>query len=194
MLKMIKTTLMGGVLFLIPLMLILLLLGKAFGLMVRIAQPIADAIGVKSVGGIASVNLLALILLFLVCFLAGLASRSLWGRRLFQSVDSKLMLFIPGYLFLKGMISGFSDDGEGSPLIPVLVKLDDSTQIGFEVERNEQGIVTVYLPGAPNPWSGTIVLMISERIEPLDVTIPQVSKHIRRLGRGLTLPDNLKIT
>lgn len=192
--KLIKATLIGGAIFLVPLMILLMVLGKAFQIMLRIALPISEAIGMESIGGIALVNLLAVVLMVASCLLAGMAARSPWGRYCFRALDSKLILFVPGYLFLKGMVSGFSDESGGPPLKPVLVKLDDSTQIGLEVERNENGIVTVYLPGAPNPWSGTIVLMIAERIEPLDMTLSEVSKHIRRLGRDLKLPYDLKIT
>ena len=39
-------------------------------------------------------------------------------------------------------------------MTPVLITLDDYEQMAFEVERTAGGKVVVYLPGAPNSWSG----------------------------------------
>ena len=38
---------------------------------------------------------------------------------------------------------------------PVLARFENSWQIAFEIERIPGGIITVYVPGAPDPWSGS---------------------------------------
>ena len=192
--KMIKTTMIGGVIFLIPLVVIAAILGKAFKLMLVVAHPLDKWISLDQVGGIALVNILAILILLSACFVAGLAARSSWGKRIFTSLDSKLILIFPGYAFVKGMASGHTEEDQDHPLIPVLAKLDDSTQIGFEVDRTDQGDVIIFLPGAPNPWSGTVVLMDESRVEPLDQTMMSSVQQIRRLGRGLAIPPGLKAT
>ena len=52
-----KTTVIGGVVFLLPIIVVGMILGKAFGFMSRIAAPFAEWIPIDSVGGIALVNL-----------------------------------------------------------------------------------------------------------------------------------------
>jgi uncharacterized membrane protein len=69
-------------------------------------------------------------------------------------------------------------------MTPVLVTLDDYKQIAFEVERTAGGNVVVYLPGAPNPWSGSVVYVSEDRVEPLDMQPQDAIKNIRVLGRG----------
>jgi uncharacterized membrane protein len=66
----------------------------------------------------------------------------------------------------------------------VIAKLDDSAQIGFEVDRLESGLVVVYMPGAPNPWSGNIVLMTEDRIEKLNLKFSAVTQVMKRIGIG----------
>ena len=42
----------------------------------------------------------------------------------------------------------------------------------------------VYLPGAPNPWSGSVVYVTADRVERLDMSVSEAVKNIRTLGRG----------
>jgi len=179
-----KTTIIGGGVFVIPFIIVVALLLKAMKIMMVIAAPLDSLIPVDKIGGIAIANLLALILVIIICFLAGLAAKSLYAKRIHESIDSKLRLFIPGYAFLKGMTGGLEEDGEDNHMIPVIAKLDDSAQIGFEVDRLESGLVVVYLPGAPNPWSGSVVLMTEDRIEKSNLKFIGVTKVMQRIGIG----------
>ena len=179
-----KTAIIGGVAFVIPFIIVVVLLLKAMKIMMVIAAPLDSLIPIDTIGGVALANILALILVIIICFLAGLAAKSLYAKRIHESIDSKLRLFIPGYAFLNGMTGGLEEDSEDKHMIPVVAKLDDSAQIGFEVDRLESGLVVVYLPGAPNPWSGSVVLMTEDRIEKLNLKFSAVAKIIKRIGIG----------
>jgi len=179
-----KTTLIGGLIFLIPLVLIAAVLGKAISIMIVVAKPLEKLVPFESFAGIAAVNILAFLLIIVFCFLAGLFSRSTAGKRAFTALDSKLLALIPGYAFIKGFAGSIKEDEEESVLIPVLAKLDDQTLMGFEVERNENGFVAVYLPGSPNTWSGTVAYMTEDRVERLMIDFATASKILRTFGRG----------
>ena len=47
-----RTTVIGGALFLLPIFVVLLVLGRLFGLMGGLTEPIVATLGVSSVGGI----------------------------------------------------------------------------------------------------------------------------------------------
>ncbi len=72
-------------------------------------------------------------------------------------------------------------------VIPVMARFDDNAQIGFEMERTQQGTVVVYLPGAPAPWSGAVMYVDPGRIEQLDLSVSEAVRIIRQLGRGSAL-------
>ena len=182
-----KTTIIGGLIFLVPIVIVAAILGKAYRIMMLVARPLDGLIPLEKVGGVALANILAVIILIIVCYLAGIAARSSLGKSTFQLIDSKLMMLLPGYAFVKG-VTGSLSENEDQVLRPVLVKLDDSIQIGFEVERVERGLVVVYLPGAPNPWSGTISYVEEARIEPMNQPMTEVVKSLRKLGRGSSIP------
>jgi uncharacterized membrane protein len=44
--------------------------------------------------------------------------------------------------------------------------------------------VAVYLPGAPNPWSGTVVYVTQERVKHLPMSVSEVVRNIWMLGKG----------
>jgi uncharacterized membrane protein len=44
--------------------------------------------------------------------------------------------------------------------------------------------VVVYLPGAPNPWSGSVAYFNSERVKRLEMSVTQAVKNIQGIGRG----------
>ena len=66
----------------------------------------------------------------------------------------------------------------------VMVRLDDYAQLAFEIERTGSGDVVVYLPGAPNPWSGSVCVMSPDRVMPVDISMLAAVQHIKHLGRG----------
>ena len=66
----------------------------------------------------------------------------------------------------------------------VLVRFDDTWQIGFLVERISGGQVAVYIPGAPSPWTGGVFIFSEDRISPLDATSASTVSCLRKLGAG----------
>lgn len=180
----IKTTLIGGLIFLIPFVIIVSVLGKAIKTIIAVARPLEKIVPLESIGGIAVIHILAVLLLVLLCFLAGLAARSTLGRHAFSWLDSKLIMLIPGYSFIKGFTGTMESDESKKVMKPVLAKLDDQTLLGFEVERLSDGQVVVFLPGSPDITSGTVAYMTEDRIERLDIDFAETYKILRALGRG----------
>ena len=180
----IKTTIIGGLVFLVPVVILMTVFGKAYKVMLRVAKPIGTLIPIDFVGGVAMANILAVLAIALLCFMAGLIAKSGLARKAYRTLDSAL-LAIPGYAFIKGFTDSIDSSEEAAKsLLPVIVRFDDNAQIGFEVERQEGGDVVVYLPGAPNPWSGAVFYFSEDRVKRLDITVAKAIRHIRELGHG----------
>jgi uncharacterized membrane protein len=69
-------------------------------------------------------------------------------------------------------------------LVPVLARFDDQAQVGFEVERLENGLVAVFLPSSPDTLSGTVAYLTEDRVDILNIDFATVTKTLRTLGRG----------
>jgi uncharacterized membrane protein len=115
----------------------------------------------------------------------GLLAKRASAKRLREKLDTTLLNSFPGYAFIKGFAENLRQAEElAGSFQPVLVRLDDYTQVAFETHRDSAGKVAVYLPGAPNPWSGTVVYVSHERVEPLAMTLTEALRNIRTLGKG----------
>jgi len=178
----VRTTILGGLVFLIPFVVLLAIAGKAYEVMRVIAQPIADAIGMEWMGAVLVVNAITALVTIVVCYVAGLLATKAAGQRLYRRVDDRLLDLFPRYSFLKALASGYTSD-QRSTLSVVLVRLDDQSQVGFEVERDAEQVV-VYLPGSPDPWSGAVTFVTPDRVGRLDVDFNTAVKKLRLAGRG----------
>ena len=182
--KFVKTTILGGVVFLVPVVILAAILGKAYQIMMLVAQPMSDWIPIDAVGGVALANILALLAIVVLCFLIGLLARSQMAKGVYRRLDQR-MSAIPGYTFVKGMAESIQMGAQNSEsFTPVIARFDDNAQIGFEIERASGGQIAVYLPGAPNPWSGTVVLLDEARVQKLDMSVSYAIRSIQALGRG----------
>jgi uncharacterized membrane protein len=186
MFRFLKTTVLGGILFLVPIVIFIAVIGKALQLTDMLATPISRLLPVQSVGGLAVVELIALGLLILVCFIAGLAARTAAATRLVQSLEANVLDKIPAYALMKAKTGSILSPEDTRDMQPVLVQFDDSWQIGFEVEKLVDGKSLLFLPGAPDPWSGSVCAVTADRLHPLKLNIKEVSSLMKRLGKGST--------
>jgi len=183
--KAVKTMIVGGLVFLVPFAVALLVLGKVYRVAMRVAEPLDGMIPIEAVGGVALANILAVAIILLACFIAGIVATRTWGKRLYGKIDEWLLNLIPRYGFIKSMTESVGGELE-STLRPVLVRFDDLAQIGFEVERGPGDLVTVYLPGSPDPWSGSVAHVTADRVDALAVDFAAVVQSLRKIGRGAT--------
>ena len=178
----IRTTIVGGLLFLIPFVVVVMIAGKALQIMRKIAMPIIDLLGVDHVGAVALIDVVAIALMVGLCYVAGRLAVSERGRRAYRAVDERLLDIFPRYGFVKAIASGVAKE-RGEHIPPVMVRFDDLWQFAFEIERDASRVI-VYLPGSPDPWSGTMALVEADRVTPLAADMPAVIKSLRGAGRG----------
>lgn len=183
--KFLKTTLFGGVIFMIPITIIIVVLVKAHGIMVMVAKPFANYLPIDTIQGVAIVNILAVVAGILVCFIAGILAKSFLVTKVVKKIEAKILHFIPGYAIFKGMASDFTGVKEGNQLKPVLVKFDDYTQIAFQVEVLNDGKLALFVPSAPNPWTGNLLIMEAHRVEPIVQTVPNTMRILKGMGQGI---------
>ena len=182
----IRTTILGGLLFLFPIVFVVAILGKALEVTNKLSAPLAGLLPIDSIGGLAVVKLLALVILALICFLAGLAARTPLAGKFVKFLETNVLGKIPAYTLLKSKAESVLRPEDIGGLCPVLARFDDSWQLAFEIERIAGSKVVIFLPGAPDSWSGSVCVMTEDRITPLDLTIKSAADIMKRLGKGST--------
>jgi uncharacterized membrane protein len=180
-----KTTAIGGLIFLLPLAVIGGLLGYVYNVVLVIYEPLKNSLPVGSAGGTAMLFLIAVGILVMLCFACGLAARRAIARKFSQTLEKHLVMVFPKYAIYKDILAGnIGGEAQAPSLVPVTIQFDDAIRIGFEAGRTERGLVIVYLPGSPDPWIGSVALVEPDRIQPLDVDFNETAAICERLGRG----------
>jgi len=176
------TTLVGGLLFLVPLIVLGVVVEKALVIAYRLVGPLAAVLPFPSLVGLKTPVFLAAAVVVLLCFLAGVVARGARARKAVERLEEAVLSKLPGYALLKGMSeSMLGVEREGHHPV-VLARFDDAWQLGLEISRLHNGLVTVYLPGAPNPHSGTVAFMAADRIVPAGIPLAAMLKCQNRIG------------
>jgi uncharacterized membrane protein len=178
-----KATILGGLLFLLPLALILLVLRHAMRVAGQVAQPISALLPDALVSAVLA-SVLAVLLLILVSFLAGLVARTQIGRRLVRTFERSLLAGVPQYQLVKSMAEGLAQVENAEGVKPALISIEGGWQMGYLLEPLENGWVTVFLPQAPTPMSGNVMYMPADRVRPLDLSMVKAMAIVKRLGVG----------
>jgi uncharacterized membrane protein len=180
----VKTTLVGGVVFLVPLSAIGIVLFHAARVARRLARPLIASSPSHPLLAVVVADVVVVAALILFCFLAGLAARVSFASRLIKRCETSFLWRIPGYAFLKGLADTVDPHAERFSMRPVLVHFDDYAQLAFEVDALSDGRRVVYLPSAPNPRSGTVVVVSSHQVEETALTPWTAMATLRAVGHG----------
>ncbi len=178
-----KATIAGGLLFLLPAVLVLIVLGHAMRLAGKVAQPISELLPDIAVGA-GVVTILTVLVLVFVSFLAGLVARTNAGQRIMRRFENSLLGGIPQYQLMKSMAEGLAQVENAEGVKPALVSIEGGWQIGYLLEQLENGWVTVFLPQAPTPMSGSVMYLPADRVHSLDITMVQAMAIVKRMGVG----------
>ena len=179
----VKTTVIGGLVFLVPVVALVVVFIKVYEVMIQVAEPMADIIPLDSVGGIAMANIVAALIILLLCFVAGLIARAGPAQKLADAAENAILQKIPGYSLVKGMTSTLTPE-KTAHMHPVLVSLGYTSRVGLEVEKIGADRMSIYFPGSPNAWSGEVHVVNIDQVERLDKPFAAVIEHAEQLGLG----------
>jgi len=181
-----KTTAMGGLFVLLPVLLLYLLLSEGLQLIIALATPIAGLFPKETFDRVNCPLLIALILIVGVSFLIGLVMRSGTGKGIVDWIERAILGRLPAYDALKRLTTGFTGAGEGAAFRPAkLISPDGGYEPAYVVEEHEDGKVTVLLPWAPTAFAGSVKIVEQDRIEFLDVNLGDFSRCLSYWGVGL---------
>lgn len=180
-----KLTALGGLMVLLPILLLILLLNEVFALLVGLATPIADLFPKGTFEDPQHPVLLALILLTAVSFLIGLAVKSEGAKRLGNWVESKTIGRMPMYHFVKQLVSGLLTAEETAGFKPALMAdVNGAKRFVYIVERHADGNLTILVPRAPAAFAGVVQIISENQVEPIDASLGDISLVQNHLGLG----------
>lgn len=176
----IKSTLIGGLLVILPLGLAVMIVMKIVGMLKPMVAPIVKELP----SSLHFPNAIALALVFLACFVAGLVAQARRGQAALSFFEGAILDRIPGYSMLRSLTRRIGDHEEGETFAPAFAEIEDALVPAFVVEKHEDGRYTVFVPSAPTPGVGTIYILVKERVHLVDAPFMNTVKCVSRFGAG----------
>ena len=175
-----KTTLIGGVLVILPIYVTILLLLKAVNGLLALLSPVTAQLP----AGVQFRHVAAILLLVAVCFVVGLAVRTGPGLRAKNVFEHVVLEKLPGYTFLRGLAKRLTGRSEEQTLQPALVEIEEAMVPAFIVEELEDGSFTVLVPSAPTPMAGSLYILPADRVHPVDLPFTTAISVFTKWGTG----------
>lgn len=182
-LSFLRNTITGGVLFMLPVILIIVLLVKAHEILSKIVAPIADQMP-DNILGLDGSRLIAILLMIAICFFSGLLFRSKRIRKYIGKLEDSFLSLIPGYALMKSVTADAIGDVGERDLVPVVVENDGSKKIGFLTE--EQGdYCVIFFPEPTKSDSGEVIIMPKSSVKKINAPTNKIAQSMKRFGKGL---------
>lgn len=178
--RFIKTTLIGGVLVIVPIYIALLLLAKTVKGMLALLAPVAAQIP----AGVQFRQIVAILFLVAICFVVGLIVRTGPGLHAKNAIERAVLGRLPGYTFLRGLTRRLTGQEEEHTLEPALVEIEDALVPALIVEELEDGSYTVLVPSAPTPMAGSLYILPRDRVHPVDIPLTKAIGVFSKWGTG----------
>jgi uncharacterized membrane protein len=175
-----KATLIGGLVVILPLGVLMLAAEK----IVEIIRPLAHSIAEWLPRWFHFPDIVTLMLLLLLCFVAGLLAETRAGQSAGNFFERIILNHIPGYSIVRTFMRRIGNIEESEKFTPALAELENALVPAFVVEKHIDGRYTVFVPTAPTPGVGTIYILAGERVHLLDVSLLKAIKCITSWGAG----------
>jgi uncharacterized membrane protein len=180
-----RSTILGGLVVLVPLIVLVAIVGWAIETAYRSIKPFLDLFPERTIGGV-SLTLLAVIAGALaLCFLVGLCAETALVASLTKKAE-RLALSVPGYALMKNVGADFVGLKNQKPAKTVLVRFESSWQLGFLMDTLPDGRHVVFIPGVPRALVGSLHFIAPERVEFASISIPAALDILGRLGAGIS--------
>ena len=180
----VRTTILGGVFFLTPIVVLIVILAKAFGYAKTGLHAIVVHIPAASDLSVGVATALSITMVALVCLLAGLVANTLIAQRLVNALESSVLSKIPAYEYLKQESASALGVAEIGELPVVFVPMEGGWQLGVQIEALSNGLVSIFVPGAPNPHSGSVFFFPTDIVRPAGIKMAAGLGCLRRCGAG----------
>jgi len=181
----IKTTVIGGLVVVVPLSLLVIIFSDLFFTLVDLSRPVADHFPFNQLVNTIIVSLLAVTAIFFICFIMGLVVRTSWGVAGKDWFERSLLNRLPMYSTIKNLTHRFVGE-EGTQFAPAEIDLHDSgcTLLGAIVEELDDGRFVVFVPVTPAATVGQVYLVPKNRVKRLNASLGATINSITEWGIG----------
>jgi len=181
----IKQNCISGLLFLLPVLIVLVLIQKVFGIFAKFGKDISKIFGLDGILGPNAANFVGALILLVFVYICGYLVRLTFLKRLSDGIDEKLKEIIPGYEKHKETAkSQLIKKPKIETDVPVLVQFEDYKRPGFLIEQDDMGNAVVAIES--NSGSREIFIFPIQKVQFLkETSLSALKGTIKSSGKGL---------
>jgi uncharacterized membrane protein len=186
----IKDNFIKGLIFLLPIIVVLVLVAKAISAMKGFSAKIAALFGMKTIMGVSGTTIISTISIIAICVLAGYFVRLKFMQIFRDRLDKKLGELLPGYETYREMaLQKINKEEEKLPYTKAVLLKENNYEVpGFLMDQFRDGRLTIFVPNAGNPQEGQIRIVPPEEVTILQYAeVKKVHTSVHKLGANLGL-------
>jgi len=188
----IKTSLLGGLVVMLPITILGFFFKWLFRLVTDLIQPLTDYASRLYPFPEIVADMLVIVIILLSCFFIGVVVSTKLGNFLHQTFDDVLQKLAPGYRMVKEVVVQLLGSSENSPFRNGMVArvrifgMDSPTEVtALVVDRSDPDVFTVFVPTGPNPTSGNIFHVNKEQVTLYpDIKLDSTMRTVIACGAG----------
>lgn len=183
-----KTSLLGGMVVILPVAILAFVFTWLFGLVTDIVQPLTDLILKRSQIQELLADILVIAVILMTCFVVGVFVKTRLGAWMYKTTENKILKIAPGYSLIKETVLQFlgSKKSPFSSVALVQIFANETLVSAFVTDTHPDGSCTVFVPTGPNPTSGQIFHVKAEYVHRVDVPVEEAMRSIISCGAGST--------
>jgi len=184
----------AGFFFLLPVIVVLVIVTKAFGALTSVGAKLAAMFGMKTIVGLASTSVFTGLVMIAICLACGLLVRVTFVSAFGNAVEAWLARYIPGYATYKAVAEEkLQHKVRLLPYQAALIRLGDYWRPAYVVERDGDGNAVVFVPEAPDTGRGNVLVAGREQVTLLpSLTANQLDASLKTMGKGLLTEHGLR--
>ncbi len=175
----------GGILFIFPLIILILLILKAVHIIRPIVQKFANAFGIETIFGTATITLLSIVLIIFICFISGALIQMGFLKKWNSSFEETLYLLFPPLQRLRFRFFSEEQDSDNT-WDSILIKRDDGFKIAFITFKSDNGFLSIFIPDAPDISTGEVILIEKSNCIYHHIPRKEAMKMLQTFGKGLS--------
>jgi uncharacterized membrane protein len=181
-----KTSVIGGLVVILPVAIFLFILKWIYGFITKIIGPLTSLVMAQSPLHKIVADILVIAVIVALCFFAGVFVRTKLGKLIYESVENRILKRAPGYKLIKETVAQFLGRKKTPFSKVALAQIfgNDTLVSAFVTDERDDGSYTVFVPSGPNPTSGNIYHLRGECVHPVDVPVEEAMRSIIGCGAG----------
>lgn len=184
-----KTSIIGGITFFLPLVFLMIMLKHAVEELTRVVGPLAEKLGIATIAGKATILIFVIVIILLFCFLGGLLMRLPQFRQLNEFIENNLLTLVPGYdTFKQTAMSKVTKIGGGGvqeePRTLVML-YDQYAWVPALKTEMHNGLCSYFFPSDASLKSGYVKILPMESVREKVIPFAQLKNVLSPEGKGI---------